>query len=206
MTRGTIAALAAAGLGFMACAGSAFPARAGGFDDGLVISGNASRSKIFRSQVRFLDTQLASQYSRSGSLNGDAGLEPGALQRYAGRYRGRYMKLAREAARRYGIPEGLFLRLVQRESGWNHGAVSSKGARGLAQLMPATARRLGVDAQDAQENLRGGARYLKMMYERFGSWRLALAAYNAGPDAVEKYGGIPPYQETRNYVRAILGG
>lgn len=206
MTRGTIAALAAAGLGIMVCAGAALPARAGGFDDGLVIGGGASRTKTFRAQVRFLDTQLATQYSRGNSLQDGDGLDPGAQLRYAGRYRGRYMTLARAAARRYGIPEGLFLRLVQQESGWNHGAVSSKGARGLAQLMPATARKLGVDAQDAAENLRGGARYLKMMYQRFGSWRLALAAYNAGPDAVQKYGGIPPYRETRNYVRAILGG
>ena len=92
------------------------------------------------------------------------------------------------------------------ESGWNPSAVSTKGATGLAQLMPATARRLGVDATDPRQNLDGGARYLRMMYDRFGSWRLALAAYNAGPLAVEKHDGIPPYAETTNYVRSILGG
>ena len=99
----------------------------------------------------------------------------------------------------------LFLRLVQRESGWNPGAVSHKGATGLAQLMPDTARLLGVDINDPADNLRGGARYLRMMYDRFGSWRLALAAYNAGPMAVEANDGIPPYEETQNYVKAILG-
>ena len=108
-------------------------------------------------------------------------------------------------ARRHQIPPELFVRLVQQESGWNPGAVSPKGAMGLAQLMPETARRLGVDPMDPHENLEGGARYLRQQYEKFGSWRLALAAYNAGPGAVEKYGDVPPYQETQNYVRAILG-
>jgi soluble lytic murein transglycosylase-like protein len=94
---------------------------------------------------------------------------------------------------------------VQQESGWNANARSHKGAMGLAQLMPGTAARLGVNANDPRENLEGGARYLRMMYDRFGSWRLALAAYNAGPEAVDRHGGIPPYRETTNYVRKILG-
>jgi soluble lytic murein transglycosylase-like protein len=71
--------------------------------------------------------------------------------------------------------------------------------------MPATARRLGVEIDNPRQNLEGGARYLRQMYDRFGSWRLALAAYNAGPEAVEQHGGVPPYRETRNYVRIILG-
>ncbi len=103
------------------------------------------------------------------------------------------------------MPEDLFLRLVQRESGWNIHAVSSKGATGLAQLMPGTAETLGVDISDPQQNLEGGARYLRMMFDRFGTWKLALAAYNAGPLAVEEHDGIPPYEETKNYVKAILG-
>ena len=128
-----------------------------------------------------------------------------AVPGYSGRYRGAYLEVAREAARRHGVPEDLFLRLVQRESGWNPGAVSNKGATGLAQLMPGTARRLGVDPADPLQNLEGGARYLRMMYDRFGDWRLALAAYNAGPEAVAKHGGVPPYAETVSYVRVILG-
>ena len=76
---------------------------------------------------------------------------------------------------------------------------------GLAQLMPETAQGLAVNPQDPQENLDGGARYLRQMYDRFGSWRLALAAYNAGPGAVETHGGVPPFAETQGYIRAILG-
>ena len=71
--------------------------------------------------------------------------------------------------------------------------------------MPGTAAKLGVDPTVPAQNLDGGARYLRMMYDKFGTWRLALAAYNAGPGAVEKYDGIPPYSETKNYVVAILG-
>jgi soluble lytic murein transglycosylase-like protein len=71
--------------------------------------------------------------------------------------------------------------------------------------MPGTAIILGVDPKDPHQNLDGGARYLAMMYAKFGNWRLALAAYNAGPGAVIKHGGIPPFLETRNYVKAILG-
>ena len=97
------------------------------------------------------------------------------------------------------------MKLVQQESGWKADAVSSKGALGLAQLMPATARALGVDPDDPMQNLDGGARYLSMMHKRFRSWRLALAAYNAGPEAVDRHGGVPPYKETQNYVRKIWG-
>lgn len=103
------------------------------------------------------------------------------------------------------MPEDLFLRLIQQESGWNPKARSHKGAYGLAQLMPATARYLRVDSKDPAQNLDGGARYLREQYETFGSWRLALAAYNAGPGAVKKHGGVPPFRETRNYVRIIWG-
>ncbi len=103
------------------------------------------------------------------------------------------------------MPVDLFARLVQQESGWNPRALSHKGAIGLAQLMPATAQRLGVDPADPGQNLDGGARYLRQQYETFGTWRLALAAYNAGPGAVQKHGDIPPFRETQGYVLAILG-
>ena len=124
---------------------------------------------------------------------------------YRGRYKGPYLNVARAAARRNGVPEDLFLRLVQQERGWNAQARSVKGAMGLAQLMPGTVRLLGVNPSDPAQNLEGGARYLRTQYETFGSWRLALAAYNAGPGAVQKYNGVPPYKETRNYVRIIWG-
>lgn len=107
-------------------------------------------------------------------------------------------------AAEHRIPEALFLALVAQESDWNRSALSSKGAIGLAQLMPDTARYLRVDPRDPVQNLTGGARYLREQYQTFGSWDLALAAYNAGPGAVRRYGGIPPYRETQNYVQTIL--
>lgn len=122
-------------------------------------------------------------------------------------YRGKNnetVSLARTVAAKHGLPEDLFLRLIQQESGFKSGVKSSAGAIGLTQLMPGTAKYLGVNPYNAVENLEGGARYLKEQYEKFGSWKLALAAYNAGPGAVQKYGGVPPYKETQNYVRSIL--
>ncbi len=121
------------------------------------------------------------------------------------RPRSAYEGVATELARKNGIPEEIFLNLITVESNWQDGAHSYAGALGLAQLMPATARYLGVDPWDPYQNMEGGARYLAEQYREFGSWRLALAAYNAGPGAVRQYGGVPPYPETQEYVRKILG-
>ncbi|MEX0968903.1 MAG: lytic transglycosylase domain-containing protein [Paracoccaceae bacterium] len=104
----------------------------------------------------------------------------------------------------YGIPGEMFLRLINQESRWQLDALSTAGAMGLTQLMPSTAEWLGVDPADPVQNIEGGARYLAMQYARFGTWELALAAYNAGPGAVERHGGIPPYRETQHYVSVIL--
>ena len=189
----------------LALGGGTAPALA----EGLVLSGsNKSRSANFKLQTRLLDTRLAKQYAGSKRLRPDAdkAVAEVALPRYRGSYKGQYLAVAKAAARKHGVPEDLFLRLVQQESGWNPGAKSNKGATGLAQLMPGTARKLGVDINDPAQNLEGGARYLRMMHDKFGSWRLALAAYNAGPGAVEKHDGIPPYAETKNYVSVIFGG
>jgi soluble lytic murein transglycosylase-like protein len=108
-------------------------------------------------------------------------------------------------ARRYRLPTPLFTALVWQESGFNAQAVSPVGARGLTQLMPGTAQMLGVqDAGDPAQNLDGGARYLLALLRAFRSKPLALAGYNAGPGAVQRYRGIPPYAETQNYVRMVL--
>ena len=168
-----------------------------------------NRIKLFESQTKVLDTRAKQQYASSIRLTPQfsiPGRETTSVPAFTGTYRGPYIDMARAAARRHNIPENLFLRLVQQESGWNARARSHKGARGLAQLMPATARTLRVNPDDPAQNLEGGARYLRMQYEKFRSWRLALAAYNAGPGAVQKYGGVPPYRETQGYVKAILGG
>jgi soluble lytic murein transglycosylase-like protein len=166
----------------------------------------SSRMALFQSQTAILDGRASEQYSDSVRLQPEEFRVPTLNgPEFLGSYSGPYLQMARSAASRYGIPSGLFLRLVQQESGWNPRAVSPKGAIGLAQLMPQTARVLGVDPHNPAENLEGGARYLRQQYDRFGNWRLALAAYNAGPEAVERHGGVPPYRETRNYVRVIYG-
>ena len=166
-----------------------------------------NKRNLFAAQSRVLDGRAASQYANSTRLQPPRAGVPGssASLPYKGKYRGEYLDMARDAARRHNVPEELFLRLVQQESGWNPNAKSHKGALGLAQLMPATARRLRVDPGIPYENLDGGARYLARQFKRFKSWRLALAAYNAGPDAVKKYDGVPPFKETRNYVKIIWG-
>ncbi|WP_299921483.1 lytic transglycosylase domain-containing protein [uncultured Pelagimonas sp.] len=175
-----------------------------------------SRARLFSSQTSVLDTRASQQYNNSVRLKpptvvtptkyGDIPAGPeGSVPKYRGRYNGEYAAMARAAARKHGIPEDLFLRLVKQESNFNPNAKSHAGAIGLAQLMPATAKSLGVNPKDPKQNLEGGARYLKMQYKKFKSWRLALAAYNAGPGAVTKYGGVPPYRETKNYVKKIWG-
>ncbi|WP_377513355.1 lytic transglycosylase domain-containing protein [Octadecabacter sp. R77987] len=98
----------------------------------------------------------------------------------------------------------LFRANIEIESAYRQSAVSSVGAIGLGQLMPATARGLDVDPRDPIQNLDGSARYLAMMLQEFGDPRLALAAYNAGPDAVRQYNGIPPYRETQNHVARVM--
>ena len=117
-----------------------------------------------------------------------------------------YDTAIRRASRQHGVSAALVKAVIAAESGFDSQAESSKGARGLMQLMPATANQLGVDdAWDPWQNIDGGTRYLCELIDRFpGELELALAAYNAGPEAVRQYQGIPPYKETRGYVKRVL--
>lgn len=123
-----------------------------------------------------------------------------------------YGELAASIAREYGLNPEIFVRQMMQESGLNPDAVSPAGAVGIAQIMPDTARDPGygiapiTDRRDPEASLRFGAQYMRAMLDKYGDYGLALAAYNAGPGAVEEYGGIPPFKETQNYVATILGG
>jgi hypothetical protein len=126
----------------------------------------------------------------------------GATQ--AGASTGPYSDLFRSAAAKHGLPASVLQAVAKHESGFNPRAVSPAGAQGLMQLMPSTAKGLGVNPFDPAQAVDGAARILSGNLQRFGSLDKALAAYNAGPGAVQKYGGVPPYAETQGYVRRIL--
>jgi soluble lytic murein transglycosylase-like protein len=116
-------------------------------------------------------------------------------------------ELVHEAAERYGLPPAFVHHVAKAESALKQEAVSPKGAIGVMQLMPGTAASLGADPYDAEENVDAGARHLRDLLVRYqGSAHKALAAYNAGEGAVERYKGVPPYAETQNYINRILGG
>ena len=114
-------------------------------------------------------------------------------------------KMIERAARKYGVESELVKAVATAESNLNQQAMSQVGAIGVMQLMPETAESLGVDPYDEKQNIEGGAHYIRQMLDKFnGNVKYAVAAYNAGPGAVQKYGGIPPYSETQNYVGRVL--
>ncbi|HTO53292.1 MAG TPA: lytic transglycosylase domain-containing protein [Myxococcota bacterium] len=141
------------------------------------------------------------QYHPKGVLKHRVG-----VQRVSVETQGSYDTAIRRASRQHGVSAALVKAVIAAESGFDRWAESTKGARGLMQLMPATADQLGVDdAYDPWQNIDGGTRYLCELIDRFpGELELALAAYNAGPEAVHQYQGIPPYKETRGYVKRVL--
>lgn len=115
-------------------------------------------------------------------------------------------EIIKEYSQKYGLDSDFVKAVVKQESGFNEKATSKCGAMGLMQLMPGTAKALNVnDPYNARDNIEGGVKYLKGLMDRFGGdMKLALAAYNAGPNAVKKYNGVPPYNETQNYVKNIM--
>lgn len=116
-----------------------------------------------------------------------------------------YDGVIRLIAGRQDVSPALIKAVIHTESNFDPWALSPKGAQGLMQLMPATARHLGVeDPFQSYQNVEGGVRYLRQLLERYGDLPRALAAYNAGPEVVDRYGGVPPYRETREYVRRVL--
>jgi soluble lytic murein transglycosylase-like protein len=116
-----------------------------------------------------------------------------------------YAPLVQQAADKHGVPANILSAMLQSESNWDPNAVSPAGAQGLGQFMPGTAEGMGINPFDPAQAIDGAAAYLKQQKDTFGSWELALAAYNAGPGAVEQYGGIPPFEETQAYVPKIMG-
>jgi len=131
--------------------------------------------------------------------------DPVSAPRYRAPHSRAYDPLIGDAAASEGIPPALVKAVIAAESAFDSDAVSRKGAQGLMQLMPETAQEMGVsNALEPAQNVRGGTSYLRAMIDRYGDLGRALAAYNAGPTTVDRYGGIPPFQETRDYVDRVL--
>jgi soluble lytic murein transglycosylase-like protein len=152
------------------------------------------------------DASAASAAS-AGAASLPVAYQPGLQGSTSGAEGGEYEALIDSSAARYGLDPAVLHGLIEQESGFDPGATSSAGALGLTQLMPGTASSLGVaNPLDPAESIEGGARYLSQMMAQFGGNTAdALAAYNAGPGAVQQYGGVPPYAETQSYVSKVLG-
>jgi soluble lytic murein transglycosylase-like protein len=163
----------------------------------LDVSGNLYSNDIQSDAVTNATLKKALEQMKGASQNTSA-------TSYANK--SQLLGMINQVAQKHGVDEKLVQALIKQESGFNPNAKSKTGAMGLMQLMPSTAKSLGVtDAYNPAQNVEGGVKYLKSMLNRYnGNIVLALAAYNAGPGAVDKYDGVPPYKETQNYVKNIL--
>jgi hypothetical protein len=165
----------------------------------------AGMSGFGSSAMRYADGGVAGLFQRYADGGAVSGISEEELAAMRQKVMNDYGFDPVDVAKEEGVDPELYLRVMYTENKGRQGPRSEAGAIGLMQLMPATAHELGVDPNNPIDNARGGARYLRRMMDQFGTVPLALAAYNAGPGNVRKYGGVPPFEETRNYVAQIHG-
>lgn len=161
---------------------------------------------FYVNQSNEVQTSSAPEIKKATTDRGFGTLMRNLAQAKSGSHNERISQAVVDASQKYQLPPALILGVIKQESGFKPQAESHCGAQGLMQLMPETARGLGVkNSFDIEQNIDGGCRYLRQMLDKFdGNPKLALAAYNAGPGNVKKYGGIPPFEETQNYVKSIM--